>query len=159
MRGNLGIDDIRKHLLSVADYCRSRFIARALDTKNECHGFYNRELPTLRALFAICRPKTMPHTAKEAAIEVLSTLRQLGYSAYFVGGCVRDLLLGCGPTDYDVATDATSDTVLRVFPQSIAVGAQFGVVLVMVRAQDGKQVFKVEVATYRSDIGYSDGRH
>jgi len=101
----------------------------------------------------------MALTAKEAAIEVLTTLRNRGYSAYFVGGCVRDLLLGCEPADYDVATDASPDTVLCIFPNSIAVGAQFGVVLVNVRAQDGAQAFKVEVATYRSDIGYTDGRH
>ena len=101
----------------------------------------------------------MARTAKEAATEVLNMLRQRGYSAYFVGGCVRDLLLGCEPADYDVATDATPDAVLRIFPESIAVGAQFGVVLVIVRAQHGEQVFKVEVATYRSDIGYTDGRH
>jgi poly(A) polymerase len=101
----------------------------------------------------------MARTAKEAAIEVLTSLRRRGYSAYLVGGCVRDLLLGCDPADYDVATDATPDTVLRIFPDSIAVGAQFGVVLVIVRSQDGAQPFKVEVATYRSDIGYSDGRH
>src|SRR5215469_14482078 len=101
----------------------------------------------------------MARNAKEAATEVLNTLRQAGYSAYFVGGCVRDLLLGCEPADYDVATDATPETVLRIFPDSIAVGAQFGVVLVIVRAADDGRAFKVEVATYRSDIGYTDGRH
>src|SRR5437764_4845463 len=86
---------------------------------------------------------SMIHTAKEAATEVLSTLRQLGYSAYFVGGCVRDLLLGCDPADYDIATDATPDTVLRIFPDSIAVGAQFGVVLAIVRSEDGDHAFTV----------------
>ena len=101
----------------------------------------------------------MARNPREAATEVLNTLRQRGYSAYFVGGCVRDLLLGCEPVDYDVATDATPETVLGIFPDSIAVGAQFGVVLVMVRAADGVRAFKVEVATYRSDIGYTDGRH
>jgi poly(A) polymerase len=101
----------------------------------------------------------MARNPKEAATRVLTTLRQHGYSAYFVGGCVRDLLLGCEPADYDVATDATPDTVLRIFPESIAVGAQFGVVLVLLSPQDGAPPFKVEVATYRSDIGYTDGRH
>lgn len=101
----------------------------------------------------------MARNPKEAATEVLNMLRQRGYSAYFVGGCARDLLLGCEPADYDVATDATPETVLGIFPDSIAVGAQFGVVLVIVRAADGGQAFKVEVATYRSDIGYTDGRH
>ncbi len=101
----------------------------------------------------------MAQTAKEAAIEVLVRLREHGYSAYLVGGCVRDLLLGVDPADYDVATDTTPDEVLQRFPDSIGVGAQFGVVLVLVRGDDGAPPFKVEVATYRSDIGYSDGRH
>jgi poly(A) polymerase len=69
------------------------------------------------------------------------------------GGCVRDLLLGREPEDYDVATDATPDRVIKLFPESVAVGAQFGVVLV---PGDG---MKVEIATFRSDQGYSDGRH
>jgi len=66
---------------------------------------------------------------------------------------VRDLLLGREPADYDVATDATPDQVMSLFPESVAVGAQFGVILI---PRDG---LKVEVATFRSDIGYSDGRH
>ena len=70
-----------------------------------------------------------------------------------VGGCVRDLLLGREPADYDVATNATPEQVLQLFPHGITVGAQFGVILV---PQDG---MKVEVATFRSDIGYADGRH
>lgn len=70
-----------------------------------------------------------------------------------MGGCVRDLLLGREPADYDVSTDATPDRVQQLFPGSLAVGAQFGVIIVM---QDSEQV---EVATFRSDVGYSDGRH
>jgi poly(A) polymerase len=70
-----------------------------------------------------------------------------------VGGCVRDLLLGRVPADYDVATNATPEKVLQLFPNGITVGAQFGVILV---PQGG---MKVEVATFRSDIGYADGRH
>ncbi len=69
------------------------------------------------------------------------------------GGCVRDLLLGREPADYDVTTDATPEQVMALFPESVAVGAQFGVVLI---PRDG---LKVEVATFRSDVGYSDGRH
>ena len=79
-----------------------------------------------------------------------------GHQAYLVGGCVRDLLLGREPADYDVTTDATPDEVMRIFPETYAVGAQFGVVLVPVRDAGGNTV---EVATFRSDIGYSDGRH
>ena len=70
-----------------------------------------------------------------------------------VGGCVRDLLLKREPADYDVTTNATPEQVLQLFPNAITVGAQFGVILV---AQDG---LKVEVATFRSDLGYADGRH
>jgi poly(A) polymerase len=83
-------------------------------------------------------------------------LRARGYQAYLVGGCVRDLVLGREPADYDVATDAKPQEVMRIFPRTYAVGAQFGVVLVSV-ASDPPQA--VEVATFRSDIGYSDGRH
>ncbi|HLB86792.1 MAG TPA: CCA tRNA nucleotidyltransferase [Terriglobales bacterium] len=113
---------------------------------------------------------------KDFAISIVRKLRSAGYQAYLVGGCVRDLLLGREPADYDVATDAPPDEVMRIFPETYAVGAQFGVVLVPVpkdpsvssvssvgsvsdpnhRGQRGKTV---EVATFRSDIGYSDGRH
>lgn len=75
---------------------------------------------------------------KQAAVEVVRKLRSEGFQAYLVGGCVRDLLLGRTPADYDVATDATPDEVMRVFPNTYAVGAQFGVVLVPVK--DGKKV-------------------
>ena len=69
-------------------------------------------------------------SAKQHAIEIVRTLRERGHQAYLVGGCVRDLLLGHEPADYDVATDATPQQVMRIFPQTFAVGAQFGVVLV-----------------------------
>jgi poly(A) polymerase len=101
----------------------------------------------------------MAQTPRQAATELLNELRQRGHSAYFIGGCVRDLLLGFEPADYDVATDAPPEEVLGMFPESIGVGAKFGVVLVLVRSDEGREPFKVEVATYRSDIGYSDGRH
>jgi putative nucleotidyltransferase with HDIG domain len=92
-------------------------------------------------------------TSRESANSVCSLLQRNSYQALLVGGCVRDLLLGREPADYDVTTDATPDRVLELFPESIAVGAQFGVVLL---PADGH---KVEIATFRSDIGYSDGRH
>jgi poly(A) polymerase len=87
------------------------------------------------------------------ANSICDTLRGNGYQALLVGGCVRDLLLGREPADYDVATDASPEQVLVLFPESVAVGAQFGVILI---PYDGT---KVEVATFRSDVGYSDGRH
>ena len=96
--------------------------------------------------------------AKAAAVSILETLRSHGHSAYLVGGCVRDLLLGLAPQDYDVATSARPDAVMSLFPETIPVGAQFGVVLVVSRPP-GANPIHVEVATYRSDIGYTDGRH
>src|SRR5580765_1356649 len=93
---------------------------------------------------------------KEFAKQIIRTLRDHNHQAYLVGGCVRDLLLGREPANYDVTTDATPDQVMRIFPETYAVGAKFGVVLVPVRDAVGSTV---EVATFRSDIGYSDGRH
>lgn len=101
----------------------------------------------------------------EAAVEIIRTLRSKGHDAYLAGGCVRDLLLGREPQDYDVATSATPDIVLDMFPRTFAVGAHFGVVLV---ASDiggdceGGSVAErcvTEVATFRNDGVYSDGRH
>ncbi|MCS6951705.1 MAG: CCA tRNA nucleotidyltransferase [Bryobacteraceae bacterium] len=87
------------------------------------------------------------------ARRVAAALRQRGFQAYLVGGCVRDLLLGREPKDYDVATDARPEQVLSLFPDAKRVGAQFGVVLVA----DGDR--QVEVATFRADHAYQDGRH
>ncbi len=83
------------------------------------------------------------------AVELASKLHASGYQAWLVGGCVRDLVLGRAPQDYDIATDATPDRLLELFPHAQLVGAQFGVILV-----DG-----VEIATFRSDHSYQDGRH
>jgi len=93
----------------------------------------------------------------ESALRIVETLRAAGYEAYLAGGCVRDLLLGREPADYDVATSATPDVVLRMFPRTFAVGAHFGVVLVADGEGDG--YLCTEVATFRSDGVYSDGRH
>jgi tRNA nucleotidyltransferase/poly(A) polymerase len=83
------------------------------------------------------------------AIEIASELRSRGFQAWLVGGCVRDLVLGREPSDYDISTDARPNQLLAVFPKALLVGVQFGVVLV-----DG-----VEIATFRSDHAYRDGRH
>ncbi len=91
--------------------------------------------------------------ARELANSICDTLRNARFQAFLVGGCVRDILLEREPADYDVATNATPEQVLKLFPGGLAVGAQFGVILV---PGDG---IKVEVATFRSDLGYSDGRH
>jgi poly(A) polymerase len=95
----------------------------------------------------------------EAAVRIIETLRAKGYEAYLAGGCVRDLLLGREPEDYDVATNATPDVVLEMFPRTFAVGAHFGVVLVASDCGESAGAKPVEVATFRSDLAYSDGRH
>lgn len=84
---------------------------------------------------------------------VCDTLLLHGQQALLVGGCVRDILLHRDPTDFDITTDAAPARVMELFPGSLGVGAQFGVVLVP------RDSIKVEVATFRSDLGYSDGRH
>ncbi len=100
--------------------------------------------------------------AKQHAAEIVRILRERGHRAYFAGGCVRDLLLNREPADYDVDTDATPRQVMQIFPQTFAVGEQFGVVLVPEPkpvTDDDARRSTVEVATFRSDVGYSDGRH
>lgn len=92
-------------------------------------------------------------TPRKLANSICDVLQRAGFQALLVGGCVRDLLLGRQPADYDVTTDAAPEQVMKLFPNAIAVGAQFGVVLLPL---DGH---KVEIATFRSDSGYSDGRH
>jgi tRNA nucleotidyltransferase/poly(A) polymerase len=87
--------------------------------------------------------------SRTRAVEIASELHSRGFQGWLVGGCVRDLLLGREPKDYDISTDARPEQLLGLFPKAQLVGAQFGVVLV-----DG-----VEVATFRSDHAYADGRH
>lgn len=89
------------------------------------------------------------------ALEVVRRLREQGHVAYWAGGCVRDQLLGLEPHDFDVATDATPSQVQKLFRRSLAVGAQFGVIEVLGPAPG----LHVQVATFRSDGTYHDGRH
>lgn len=92
--------------------------------------------------------------AREAlALDIVQRLRNSGYRAYLVGGCVRDRLLGIAPQDFDISTDALPEELIRHFPQSQRVGAHFGVILV--RRGSGVHV---EVATFRSEGAYVDGR-
>jgi poly(A) polymerase len=106
----------------------------------------------------------------ESACRIIAELRAAGYEAYLAGGCVRDLLLEREPEDYDVATSATPDVVLELFPRTFAVGAHFGVVLVASETGSdaagaaptetpNPRFVLTEVATFRSDGAYSDGRH
>jgi poly(A) polymerase len=92
----------------------------------------------------------------EAALRVAVRLHELGHAAYFAGGCVRDLLLDVVPQDFDVATDATPEQVMAAFPRTESVGAHFGVVLVIDKVAEER--IATEVATFRHDGAYSDGR-
>ncbi len=90
---------------------------------------------------------------RDKATEAVQRLREAGHQTYWVGGCVRDLVLGREPTDYDIATSAAPDEVVCLFPNSITVGAQFGVVKALLGEHE------IEIATFRSDHGTLDGRH
>ncbi len=92
-----------------------------------------------------------------AALHIVHTLTEAGYPAYFAGGCVRDLVLGGEPKDFDVTTAAHPEAVQRLFARTEAVGAHFGVVLVLADGPDGQRI-ATEVATFRSDGSYTDGR-
>jgi poly(A) polymerase len=97
-------------------------------------------------------------TEREFAISVVQRLCEAGFEALWAGGCVRDELLGLIPQDYDVATSALPKEVRRLFSRSVAVGASFGVIEVL-GPRDLPEPLTVEVATFRSDVSYSDGRH
>src|SRR5215469_69510 len=92
-----------------------------------------------------------------AAREIVVKLRGAGHQAYFAGGCVRDMLLGVAPKDFDVATSATPDVVMGMFRKTYSVGAHFGVVLVCSPGGEAGEI-ATEVATFRHDGAYSDGR-
>lgn len=90
---------------------------------------------------------------RKQALSIVNQLRKQGFEALFAGGCVRDMLLARQPKDYDVVTNALPQQVMKQFRRTLKVGAQFGVVIVLVDDQ------QVEVATFRSDVGHADGRH
>jgi poly(A) polymerase len=92
-------------------------------------------------------------TLREKATEIVKVLREAGFRAYWAGGCVRDLVMGHEPQDYDVATDARPEQVMKLFSKTVPVGVSFGVVKVLVEED------AFEVATFRADGRYLDGRH
>jgi tRNA nucleotidyltransferase/poly(A) polymerase len=102
-------------------------------------------------------PDLDPTQQRQFAVEVVERLREAGHEAYWAGGCVRDRLLGRTPKDYDVATSARPPQIRALFGQrrTLAIGAAFGVITVL----GAKQAGPIEVATFRQDLGYSDGRH
>jgi poly(A) polymerase len=109
-----------------------------------CHGRRNK---------TVASDTIVGMEARDAATAIVHRLRDAGFDALFAGGCVRDQLLGRSPKDYDVATSAPAERVLALFPKSVPVGLQFGVVIVPV---DGH---RIEVATFRRDGAYLDARH
>jgi poly(A) polymerase len=90
---------------------------------------------------------------RETAVEIVRRLRAAGHSAYWVGGCVRDRLLGREPQDYDVATSARPEQIEAIFPRTIPVGRKFGVLIVLDHGSE------FQVATFRAEADYDDGRH
>jgi len=98
-----------------------------------------------------------PEAQKKFAVQVVQRLQRAGHEAYWAGGCVRDLLLGRAPKDYDVATSATPSEIRNLFGyrRTLAIGAAFGVITV----RGPKGAGNIEVATFRQDLAYSDGRH
>src|SRR5205809_5748249 len=88
----------------------------------------------------------------DAANAIIFELRQRGHEAYLVGGCVRDMVMGLEPADYDIATSARPEEIVKIFPRTESIGAQFGVILVIHQGRP------FEVATFRSDEAYVDGR-
>ena len=105
---------------------------------------------------------TAPDRHRAFALEIVEKLRAAGFEALWAGGCVRDQLLGLVPKDYDVATSATPDQIRDLFGprRTVPVGIAFGVVAVLDRRDWGRASSgPVEVATFRSDAAYSDGRH
>src|SRR4051812_35106457 len=94
---------------------------------------------------------------KTFAESVVSRLHAAGFEAVFAGGCVRDMLMGREPKDFDVATSALPDDVRKIFPRTVPVGEAFNVVLVL--SEHEENPFRIEVATFRQDIGIGDGRH
>ena len=97
----------------------------------------------------------MPDPKRQFAIEIVRRLQEAGHQALWAGGCVRDLVMGNQPDDFDVATSARPDAVQQLFRRTLAVGASFGVIIVVGRKDEGQ----VEVATFRTEGPYSDGRH
>ena len=92
-------------------------------------------------------------TNRQTAIRVIKQLHRNGFQALMAGGCVRDMLLGRRAKDYDIATEAPPKDVIKLFRRTLKIGAKFGVVVVMIDDQ------QVEVATFRTETGYADGRH
>ncbi|HEX3035670.1 MAG TPA: CCA tRNA nucleotidyltransferase [Thermodesulfobacteriota bacterium] len=97
--------------------------------------------------------KPLPSKLFETAKDIVGHLKNAGYKAFLVGGCVRDTVMEISPKEYDITTSAKPEEIMRIFSNTIPIGASFGVILVLERG------YKFEVATFRRDESYSDGRH
>src|ERR1700722_20323724 len=140
MDGDLRGDNTGNDALSTLYHCGRSLVTRAFDGQNQA------------GLTHVSIVVDMASTrARGTAAQIVAQLRAAGHLAYFVGGCVRDLLLGRDPKDFDVATSALPEQVLSMFPKTFAVGAHFGVVLVC--TQEEEEIV-TEVATFRSDGVY-----
>jgi len=148
-------DYIGEDFVPLADDRCGRLVAGALDTedKRSGHEVYRTREGERNSNRAMSRLESEHYVA---AFRIVRRLRALGHMAYFAGGCVRDLLLGVVPKDFDVATSATPELVLAAFPRTESVGAHFGVVLVI--DQHAHTRVTTEVATFRHDGAYTDGR-
>ncbi|MGH7991242.1 MAG: CCA tRNA nucleotidyltransferase, partial [Limisphaerales bacterium] len=94
----------------------------------------------------------MKDSARKTATEIIRCLHAANFTAFWVGGCVRDFLLGREPQDFDIATDAKPEQFEKLFKKTIAVGKKFGVIVVV----ENKHQF--QVATFRAEADYKDGR-
>jgi putative nucleotidyltransferase with HDIG domain len=157
--------DARQDVAPALHHCGRSLVTGAFDGKNQPVGRGIGTLSTREQLAGLTHVSIVVDMAvsalggaRHAAAEIVARLRAAGHQAYFVGGCVRDLLLGREPEDFDVATSATPDQVLPMFEKTFAVGAHFGVILVSSPGPGGQEVV-TEVATFRSDGAYTDGRH
>jgi len=90
---------------------------------------------------------------KQISERIIHTLHDKGYEAYLAGGCVRDLIMGIMPKDYDIATSASPEIIKKLFKKTLSIGAKFGVTIVV------EENIPFEITTFRSDVSYEDGRH
>jgi putative nucleotidyltransferase with HDIG domain len=165
MDGNLRGHNTRQYAAPAFHHRGRRLITRAFDGENQAAAWGIGAFGAREQLAGLTHVSIVVDMAvsalsgaQQAAAEIVARLRTAGHQAYCVGGCVRDLLLGREPQDFDVATSALPDQVLSMFEKTFAVGAHFGVVLVCSRGHGGEELV-TEVATFRSDGAYSDGRH
>jgi poly(A) polymerase len=154
MQRHLRGDDVRERSGAGADDSGCGLVAGAFDAEDQAGST---AFAHLSIIGVDVMNQGIDNSRYRAAREIVAALRGAGHQAYFAGGCVRDMLLAIEPKDFDVATSATPDVVMGLFAKTYSVGAHFGVVLVCTPdGEDGE--IATEVATFRHDGAYSDGR-